>query len=132
MTPEAGCGGGRQHAVYDEAYASNVLFWDSLDWLLRKLFGEQRGENLRGAIGVLFGVFGLVFSVVSRSWWLAVLSVLIVAFSGASLLRGWRLRPDPSEDPGLLSEVRSNPSRLNPLHHEPLPPFPGTPDDEPK
>jgi hypothetical protein len=30
------------------------------------------------------------------------------------------------------SQVGDIASSLNPLHHEPLPPFPGTPEDEPK
>lgn len=118
---------------YGETYASSVLFWDSLDWLLRKLFGKQDGEKVYDAIGVLLGAFGLVLSIVRGwVWWLAVLSALIAIISGASLLRERRQRPDPSEEPGLLSEVASNPSSLNPLHHELLPPWPGAPDNEPK
>ena len=109
-----------------------MLFWDPLDGLLRKLFGKQEGEKVYDAIGVLGGLVALVISVVTHRWWLAAGACLIFVLSGASLLRERRQRPDPSDDPGLLSGVASNPASLNPFHHEPLPPFPGTPDDEPK
>ncbi len=114
------------------AYASAVLFWDSVDWLLRKLFGKQEGEKLNNAIGVLLGLAGLVVSIAGQWWWTAVASAVIVIFSGADLLRERRRRPDPSDDHGLVGEIVSDPPRLNPFHHEPLPPFPGPPEEEPK
>jgi hypothetical protein len=36
------------------------------------------------------------------------------------------------QQPGLRSEASEIASSLNPFHHDPLSPFPGTPDDEPK
>jgi hypothetical protein len=100
-----------------------------LDSLLRKLFGKQEGEKIYNAIGVLVGSIALVITVANRSWWLAAASVLIVVLSGLDLLRERRRRPDPPDDHGLVGEMVSNPSSFNPLHHEPLPPFPGHPED---
>jgi hypothetical protein len=103
-------------------------FW--LDSLLRKLFGKQEGEKLSNAIGVLAGVAGLVVSIANQWSWFAVVSALLVTLSGADLVRERRHRPDPSEDHGLVGDIVSNPPKLNPFHHEPLPPFPSRPDDE--
>ena len=101
-----------------------------LESLLRKLFGKQEGEKIYDAVGVLVGSIALVIAVANQSWWLAAASVLIVVLSGLDLLRERRRRPDSSDDDGLVGEMVSNPPSFNPLHHEPLPPFPANPGDE--
>jgi hypothetical protein len=103
-----------------------------LDSLLRKLFGKQESEKIYNASGVLGGSVALVITVADQRLWLAAASALIVVLSGLDLLRERRRRPDPPDDHGLVGEMVSNPSSFNPLHHEPLPPFPGTTEDEPK
>jgi hypothetical protein len=101
-------------------------------WLLRKLFGKQEGEKLFNAQSILFGLIGLVVCAVIHDWWYMALAGLVVLLSGTSLLRERRQRPDPSDDHGLVGEVVAYPRSLNPFHHEPVPPFPGTPEEEPK
>src|SRR5215470_17272634 len=94
--------------------------------LLRMLFGKQEGEKLYNALGVLIGLIGLVASLIGHHWWLAALGGVLALVCGADLLREKRQQRDASDDGGLVGEMRSSPPHLNPLHHDPLPPFPGT------
>ena len=90
--------------------------------VLRRIFGKEEGDKINDAFGVITGAILLVVALVVHRWWIAALAAALIALCVASL---WR------EKRRLSSGSEHEPTRSF-RDHKPLPPFPGTTDDEPK
>ena len=99
-------------------------YGDGLGWVLRRIFGKQEGDRINDALGVLVGAIFLVVALVVHQWWFAAVAAALIALCVASLWREKKRRLSPGSEP-------PEPA-LSAADHEPLPPFPGTLDDEPK
>ncbi len=53
-------------------------------------FDIYEGAKLNGAIGVFIGAFSLTMSIVTQSWWLALVCVVWITGWGALLVTGYR------------------------------------------
>jgi hypothetical protein len=105
--------------------------------ILEHFFGKQEGDKLWDVGLVLFGLVGLVVSLVAQWWTIAALCALVVAMGGVSLFWARQKRWEESEGHGLRSEVGDAVASFDlsgdhPGDHEPLPPWPSPPNNEPK
>ena len=125
------------------AYALQMLFWQLYDGAVRRIFGKEKGDKILDAQGVLVGAVLVAVFLSSRDWLWAFVSAGVVVLSAVSLWRERRSRSAqvpgaqeqtqaavPPEQHGAKSRLGVIASNLSRPGNEPLPPWPGTTDDE--